>query len=535
MNNNIRILYDNIDLFSGIAPTPFISTEQEFINFNTGWNQLTKLSLNGQLTGRFLGQLSYYEITSGFNLLLNRLRNNYRSLVISENSQPLFSGNNVIIDSISTDQSSWYGVLPFTINFEIYETGFFRNFYGVVDPQETIDFSEENGLIVNLTHSVSARGIKTGNLNAIDSAKNWVRSRTGNYNKIFPIIVQTGQGSDFLLNTIKESIDRFNGVYKYDATYIKSTSSESLKNSILNYTLDLSSGIEDDVITANIQGSLRFNQISGAPNSLRSGFLNYNFYNIANNAIQQTFGTTLNINPISQSVEEQENNNILNFNIIYNNDLTSNVINDYSVTMDIDAVKNITNVNLNSKISAKYGDINTRWNLVKNFYEKNFNPFSLANTEYKKEISNKNLFPQNLNESISFNEYNAEIDYRATWSDKKNAFSEDVIQLNSSVKYTPSIPIYISNTSSQRARAHNVQNIQSASLSTIEFSISAVAKPNKNITSAIRDVNSELGRLKSIYNINNSSIVINRNITKNDLNKTYSITETYSYKGDILT
>jgi hypothetical protein len=535
MNNNIRIFYDNVDLFSGIAPTPFISTEQEFINFNTGWNQLTKLSLNGQLTGRFLGQLSYYEITSGFNLLLNRLRNNYRPLVISENSQTLFSGNNVIIDSISADQSSWYGVLPFTINFEIYETGFFRNFYGVVEPQETIDFSEENGLIVNLTHSISARGIKTGNLNAIDSAKNWVKTRTGNYNNILPIVVQTGQGSDFLLNTVKESIDRFNGVYKYDATYIKSTSSESLKSSILNYTVDLSSGVEDGIITTNIQGSFRNNQISETANSLRSGFINYDFYNIANNSTLETFNTSLNNNAISQSVTEEQNNNVLNFNITYNNDLSSNLNNDYNVSIETDPIKNITTVSLNAKIFGKYGDVNTRWSLVQDFYNNNFIPFSLARAEYIKEITNRSLFPQTLTESVTFNEYTAEIDYSATWSDKKNGFSENVIQLNSSVNYSPSINLYVANTSAQVAREHNVQNIQAYSLANLEFSITAIAKPNKSIDFAIGDTNAELTRLKTIYGIDGNNLLIDRSITRNNSNKTYSITEKYLYEGELLT
>ena len=304
MNNNIKILYNNVDLFSGIAPTPFISLDQDFVSFNTGWNQITKIAMEGQLTGRYLSALSYYELTSGFNLLVNRLSNNYGTLVISENSENLFSGDNVIIDSISTDETNWYGILPFTVNFEVYETGLFTNYYGVVEPQENIDFSEEDGLITNLTHTISARGLKTGSNNAITSAKNWVNSRTGNYNKIIPVMLQTGNGSEFLLNSVKESIDRFNGTYQWEGNYVKSNFIESPRNAILSYSLDLSSGIEDGLVNVNLQGSLKNNNVTGS-NSLRSGYFNYDFYNIANEASLKTFGTRLNKEPINQSVNEE--------------------------------------------------------------------------------------------------------------------------------------------------------------------------------------------------------------------------------------
>lgn len=532
MNNNIKIFYNNIDLFSGIAPIPFISIDQDFVNFNTGFNQITKMSMEGQLTGRYLGNLSYYEITSGFNLLLNRLSNNYGSLSITENNEILFSGDNVILDSITTEDSSWYGILPFTINFEIYETGLFNIFYGVVDPEENIDFSEDDGFITNLTHTISARGLKTGNLNAIESAKNWVKTRTGNWNKIVPAFIKTGNGSNFFLNSSKESIDRFNGSYKLENSYIKSTSLESPKNAILNYSLDLSSGIDDGLVTVNLDGSFKNNIVTGL-NSLRSGYVDYNFYNIANEAAFKTFGITLNTKPIKQSINEELNNNTLSFNLIYNNDLLPNIINDYTITIDTDPIKNISNVSLSAKLSAKYGDIDTRWGLVQNYYTGNFNGYNLAKTEYAKE-SNRILYPNLLTESVTYNQYAGEIDYNASWSDKKQGFSENVLQLTSSVTYTPSVPIFVSNTSTTTAREHNIQNINCATRAVLDISVSSTAKPDKNINFAINDAISEINRIKNIYNMSNS-LLLDRKVTQNNSSKTYSITEKYNFKGTILT
>jgi len=535
MNNNIQILYNGTDLFAGICPDPFISIDQDFINFNTGWNNITKMKMNGQLTGKNVTNLSYNEITTSFNLLLNRLKDNYGSLVITEQSQTLFSSNNVVVDSITTEDSSWYGVLPFTINFQIYEPGFFNNYYGVIEPEETIEFSEEDGLIVSLTQSISARGLKTENNNAIQNAKNWVKTRTGNYNKIIPIIVATGKGSNFLLNSTKETIDRFNGTYSWQGVYTKSTSLESPKNAILNYTIDLSSGIQDGIITANLQGSLSNNETSGTI-SLRSEYLNYNFFNIANTVTLKTYNTNLNINPISQSVTEELDQRNLNFNLTYNNDLLSNLINDYTVDISTDAIKNITNVSLNAKISAKYGDIETRWALVQGYYNNNFNAFNLANMEYKKEISNRSLYAKTMTESITFNEFTAEISYNATWSDKKSAFSDDVMNVSSSVKYTPSIYIYVPNTSTTTKREHNIQDLNCAKRAILDISVSAAAKPDKTINSAINEVNSEITRIKGMYGLNSiNTLLQNRSVTRNNSTKTFSVNETYGYNGSILT
>lgn len=536
MNNNIKILYNDTDLFDGISPTPFISINQDFINFNTKWNQVTKMTLNGQITGKNLGQLSFYELNSGLNLLVNRLSNNYGTLVINENSENLFSGNNVIIDSIKTDEGLFYGILPFTIDFEIYESGLFTEYYGVTDPEENIDFSEENGFIVNLTHSISAKGLKTGNLNAIESAKNWVKTRTGNYNKITPIFAQTGNGSNFLLQSIKETVNRFDGTYSWEGSYVKSNFLESPANAVLDYNLDISSGIEDGLITVKIDGSLSNNIVTGTTsNNLRSGFFDYNFYNIANEASLKTFGTTLNSNPITQSVQEEFNNQKLNFNLTYNSDLLSNITNNYNVDLTTDPIKNITTVKLDATIFGKYGDVNTRWGLVKDYYSGNFNAFNLANTEYKKEITGRSLYSQPLTESITFNEYGAEIKYTASWSDKRKPFSDNVITMKSSLKYNPSISIYVPKSSITQKREHNIQDINCANLAQLELNISAVAKPDKNIDYAISEVNSELQRIKTVYNILNKNYLLEkRTIKKDAFSKIYEITENYSYQGDIL-
>jgi hypothetical protein len=532
MNNNIKIFYNDLDLFSGISPTPFISFNQNFIDYKTEWNQTSTITMNGQLTGDYLGQLSFYEINNRFNLLLNRLSNNFGTLVIKEDTEVLFSGQSVVVESIESEENNWYGVFPFSINFTIYETGLFSNYFGIIDPKEEISISESEGSIVNLKHSISAKGLNINNISPIRNAKNWVRNRSGNYNKVFSIIAPTG-GSNFILDSVSESVDRFNSVYSLELDYIKSSSPESPSGTLLNYTLDFLSGVELGFINANIQGRFSKNNISGLDSNLRSGFLNYDFYNLVNQACIKTFGVILNSTPISQSIEEDYSNNNLNFNILYSNDFTSNVVNDYTVEMNTDSIKNITTVNLSASIFAKYGDVSSRWNQVQNFYQTSFNPFSLVNKVYKTEHS-KQLYSTPRTESITFDEYNGKINYQGSWSDKRRPFSEDVLTMESNIQLNAPVKIHIADTSAFVPRAHNIQNLVCANRSILNLNVSARAKPNKPISVAEKAVNQELNRIRKNYNLT-SSLLQDRSVKKNSDLKTISINEIWSSEGPIIT
>lgn len=534
MSTGIKFYYNNVDLFSGIGPAPFVSFDQDIIDFNNKWNQITRLTLEGQLTGRFVGNLSNRELNKSFNELLFRLRNNYGNFVIKQDSDTLFSGNSVVINSINVSDDRWYGLLNYNIEINIYETGLYTEYFGIINPEEKIEYQENNGEIINLTHSISAQGLKTQNQSPLQNAKNWVLDRTGKYDKILPILVKTGDGSDFLLSSTSEQVDRFNGVYSWQADYIKSSSKESPKNSLLSYSIDTSSGFQDNFIQVNINGSFTNNNL----NQLRNAYSGFNFYNIANDSAKSIFNINLNSNPIEQSIQESNTKNTLNFNIVYNNDFSSNIINDYTVQINTDNIKNITNVDFSSRISAKYGDVSKRWVEVKDFYDTKFFPFYLAELEYKKQINNRKLFSTPVTESITFNEYNAEINYNAQWTDKRKPFSENVLTMSSTVTYTPSVNIHVPNTSAFFAREHNIQNLLCANRSKLNINVSAVSKPDKNISAAKTEVDTEINRIISNYIGYSSSdrkiLRESRSQKIDEAQKSINITEVWSFNGPII-
>lgn len=531
MSNEIKILYNNVDVFNGIAPTPFFSFSEDFIDFGTKWNQVTNLNLEGQLTGQFLGSLSYRYLNSSVKKLFSGFNQNYGSLKIKEGANTIFNADQVVINAINIEESAWYGVLPFNIDMTFYDSGLFTNYYGVVEPEQSISFNEEDNDIINLTYSISAKGINTTSNNAITNAKNWVKARTGNFNILSPILIQDNPNKNYILIDSKETVDRFNGVYSWEGNYRKNINPESPSNAFLNYTIDISSGYDDGFINATINGTLNGNTITG----LRTAYNSLNLYNLCNNVSLNTFKTNLSSRILNQNVNEAPNENTLSFGASFNNDYSSNIINDYTVDISQDILKCITNVNFKTDITAKYGDISSRWTQVKSFYDSQFYPFALANEEYQKENLNSSNFLKTtpISESLTFDEYNGRISYSATYTDKQNSYSDDIISLNSSVTYSPSVNIHVPQTSAFTPRDHNVQNLQCANRSSIKISVTAVSKINKPISIAESQAQSEINRIKANFLQGNNILLEEKNISKNSDIRTVTINETWTFEGDI--
>jgi hypothetical protein len=530
-NNNVKIYYNNDDVFNGIAPTPFVSISQDYIDFGNKWNQVTNITLEGQLTGQYIGAKSYNLLNEAAQTLQNKFRENYKIISIKENGNDLYVGANAIINSINIEESSWYGLLPFTVEISVYNQDFFENSYGIVEPEENFSFNEENGDMLNLVHNISAKGIVANNKNAIQNAKDWVLSRVNNFNQISPILIKnvdSVQNRPYILYSTQEVVDRFNGTYSVERTYKKSLNLENPDNCLLNYNIDLNYDIENGLVTATINGSLEGNEL----NILRQEYNKLNLHNLCNRISKNTFEETLVDRAIAQSIEEINEENKLNFTASFNNDNSNEIINNYTIDINEDSLKCIRTATINANISCKYGDIKTKMQKIEQFYRSQFSAKNLINQEFAKEFSTL-LNPEPITESISFDRFNAQITYSAQFTDKKISYSNDILNLTSSVNYIPSIKIHVPKTSAFTPRDHNIQNLQCSNRSRVEISVTAVAKSDKNISVAESTASSELGRIKLNY-IQGSSLLEDKLISKNDDLKTVTISETYTFEGSVV-
>lgn len=530
-NNNVKIYYNGVDVFEGIAPTPFVSISQDYIDFGNKWNQVTNITLEGQLTGQFLGPKSYNLLNDAAKSLHERFKDNYKTLSIKENNTDLYVGNNTVINSINIEESSWYGLLPFTIDLSVYSENYFQDYYGVVEPEENFAFNEENGDILNLVHSISAKGIVAKNQNAIQNAKDWVLSRVNNFSQISPILSRNAsavQNRPFILYSTQEVVDRFNGTYSVERTYKKSSNLENPENCLLTYNIDLDYNLDDGLVSASINGALEGSNL----NILKQEYNKLNLYNLCNRISKDTYNEFLTNRTLSQSVEESSEENRLNFSASFNNDTSNEITNNYTIDINEDSLKCIRTASINANISCKYGDLKTKMQKIEQFYKTQFSAKNLVNQEFRKEFGTQ-LNPEPITESITFDKFNAQINYSAQFTDKKISYTSDIINLSSSVNYTPSIKIHVPNTSAFTPREHNVQNLNCANRSRLEISVTAVVKSDKNISIAESVVSSELNRIKSNY-LKGSFLLEEKLVTKNNDLKTVTISETYTFEGGVI-
>lgn len=232
------------------TPNPFMAVGEEPI-YVAGQldSTLTRISLVGTLTGANLESLSIAKksLTSG-------LLNEFQTLRTSRESFKYCKPVN-----LSFSDSDMTRSLPYSVEFERFDEKDFSQYFGVINPSNTWSYQEQDGRVVQASHSVSALGVKTSAADPLTNARNFVSGlTTGFYN----LSVINPSGTAFLQSKTEE-IDRFTNSYSVTENYIFSTSREPISNSgIVNASLQVShtKGAE---VSLNVEGSI-VGDITGA-------------------------------------------------------------------------------------------------------------------------------------------------------------------------------------------------------------------------------------------------------------------------------
>lgn len=540
MQGNVKILYGGKDVFSGICPTPFLYFDKEYIEYGSNWGSKYNFSIEGQITGK-LGPNAFYDLESKKNELILNFKKDNLPIKVTEDSSEIFLSDICSIDSISFDQSKYYAVLPFNIKASCYDSGSFGENYGVLEPQDSWDYSESEDGIVSLRHSVSAAGFNASGVSAIANVKKWAETRTGISKKIDSLKIKNLSATDFILESFSEQVDRFNGKYSIEEVYRGDLlSSNSTGGGILRYSADVSKNIDDGITKVVIDGSAAGKRNVGEADMalLRAKINAEDFFQYAADYASKSTGSNkLNSEPFSRTITENKDNSEITFSFSYDDNPVppgqAKCV--YKVDLSEDLIKNIVDVKLDAEILCDRGDASIRWTAVKNYYETKFNGYDIALKEYKRAGYAKSFNSTPRTESINYDEFNSKITYSASWSDRYMPYSDILTSITEQVKLTPSLKTYTVQPSLYSNAIHNVQDFGCASRSSVSISISATAKPDKTIEQLKNCVFAELSRLRNIYVKTTNMIVDQKTETVNEKYKKISISYSYSFDGTIVT
>ena len=540
MQGNVKILYGGKDVFSGICPTPFLYFDKEYIEYGSNWGSKYNFSIEGQITGK-LGPNAFYDLENKKNQLILNFKKDNLPIKVTEDSSEIFLSDICSIDSISFDQSKYYALLPFNIKASCYDSGSFGENYGVLEPQDSWDYSESEDGIVSLQHSVSAAGFNSSGVSAIANVKKWAATKTGISKKIDSLKIKNLSATDFILESFSEQVDRFNGKYSIEEVYRGDLlSSNNSGGGILRYSADISKNIDDGitkvVIDGSVAGKKNFSEVDMT--LLRAKINAEDFFQYAADYASKSTGSNkLNSEPFSRTITENKDNSEITFSLTYDDNPVppgqAKCV--YKVDLSENLIKNIVDVKIDAEILCDRGDASIRWIAVKNYYETKFNGYDIALKEYKRAGYAKSFNSTPRTESINYDEFNSKITYSASWSDRYMPYSDILTSITEQVELTPSLKTYTVQPSLYSNAIHNVQDFGCASRSSVSISISATAKPDKTISQLKTCVFAELSRLRNIYVKTTNMIVDQKTETVNEKYKKISISYSYSFDGTIVT
>lgn len=441
-----RILYNNVDPFTGLAPTPLFSRTASMIRYGSRWGQRHDIVLQGKLTGKCI---TYEDFVARQQQLLSGFSKDFQTLEIHDETGVVESFPLVRINSIDFEDSTYsVGYVPFAISLEAYPENYFSGAFGVLEPREEVKFQEDDDGSIMVSHTTSAIGFCTSSTNtndALQNARDWVAARTGWNSQILPNFIQ-GVNNGLCLQTIGENYDRLNARYEVTETY-RGDQFGNASQGLLRYSTDFSSGIERGVAEIEVKGELqgcRYQDLS----SLRSRYASFNAFNEAMNQFQRiTNRTDLNSLPISKGVSEDVNNRLISFNYVYNDDMRPRVGIAYSIDFSYDFEADIITASIAATVSSKAAYSSTKWQEVLdvanavNLYSLIVPAYNTYVSQVAPHLGGVPLRPMPQSQSFSQNEYASTVTLSASYTNAPLA-PAGLDEFNASISIEPAIRKY---------------------------------------------------------------------------------------------
>lgn len=431
------LYYNNQQILSG-QPTPLVGKQEAPIRYGERWGNKTTLTLNGQLTG-----CTYNNLITAQKSLISVFGYDFQNFSIIENGATIFSKPYIIIRELRFPNSNYVGVIPYNITLDCYDQNLFSGVYGVLDPRDEWSFEESTEGLINVNHTISARGFNTnsGVSNGFDNAKNFVLSKTGINPNISPYFITTPSGFNPCLKSLAEKPDRFNGTYSVTETYVADKFFGT--NGVLRYSVSFDCDEEGHARVA-VNGTIDGCGMAADVSSIRARYNTLNLYNLALEVYSgATNSTGLNTDYISRGYTEDPYARKLSFNSVYDNFPGGQTYLDYHVGVS-SGENGITDVTFEGTIKGR-GDLAARWQRVQNYYS-TFNPFPVAQSGYYAVFPSSPfpLNPNDLTKSVTFNAFHGEINLNYHWDNKEIPWP-GFADLSYTLNYTPPLEKIIVN------------------------------------------------------------------------------------------
>ena len=346
------------------SPTPFVGygVSPVYIGGKLD-HSVESIELIGNLTGQNLSGLHLQKMQ-----MISGLMSEFQNLTISHlDSNTGF--NFATPESISFNDSDLTTVLPYSASFICYESGDFSEFMGITEPVDTWSYNQTDGKITNVTHTVSAKGLKIGPSDPLQNAIDFVTGRATGCRNISTFQTGSDIGSDkktFLVSRL-EDINKKSNIYKITENYKYNTYEEGsltdkgVFTSDVQIAFDKDAGLKVDV-KGQIQGAFDANKKDLGGLVTTGLFSTGQATEMALNAVASSLSdyesgsyTFIQRGPSNVTYDIDSGSNIVSFNYSFtdpeNLDQEGDILHKKRATISASKDKSTIDVNVNGEIS----------------------------------------------------------------------------------------------------------------------------------------------------------------------------------------
>ena len=307
MPSEVEVRYDNERPWDPLGQgwiVPYVQFEREPIFYAGKWGQVVRITLNGEvplgrITPAGLWNVPYPQRLIAFesvrDAIVTTFSKSLKEFYFKDTAGNEMRFPNTVVESIDFPNSGMHGTLPFSITLRCYEQDYFMA-QGVMDVKDEFQTTENENGTLNVTHSISARGIDytdaSGLNHGLSNAIAWVNSRKGDTYKSEQGIYKAWHGGTksglnnptvhLLLLDQQEKIDRLTGKYEVTETfigYLDSINNAGIGGGIKKYgkkfTVDINESLNADFNIVTVSAEYRGGKETSLA-ELRAGFLNDN-------------------------------------------------------------------------------------------------------------------------------------------------------------------------------------------------------------------------------------------------------------------
>jgi hypothetical protein len=251
----MNVTYNGTTFSSLGINNPYLLMDENMIYVNGKWINQKDITLEGNITGNFSS------INSKQLSLINLFNTDFKTLQVDGAD----SFDYCRINNIFFPASTYENILNYSVSLTSYGDDFNSLNSGVLDPVNEISINENEDGIFSVTHNMSARGINKSTA-ALEAAKTFINSLKGISQYGIGSLRQFNtniDGTNYVLKSYVENIDRINGVYSLKEDYLFNSSLNtdiSLTTGIIKYTVDYTSGTLDSYATASVKGTIDYSK-----------------------------------------------------------------------------------------------------------------------------------------------------------------------------------------------------------------------------------------------------------------------------------